>query len=116
LAIRRSLRQTGTEISREKFSRLGKISTECENGDTSVTARKGRQMGGEDKVKVTGKVKGKVVRLSFPNRSLFLLFPSCMRGFRRTRGKNVALILCSRRFRRGQAKSAYSSQAATAAT
>jgi hypothetical protein len=91
LAIRRSLRRTGTEISREKFSRLGNISTECENCDTSQTARKGRQLGGEDKVKVTGKakVKAKVARSSFPNLSLFLLFPSWMRGFRGTRGKKL---------------------------
>jgi hypothetical protein len=57
MAIRRLLGRTGTEISREKISRLGNISTECEN--TSQTAPR-RRLGGEDKVKVTGKAKVKV--------------------------------------------------------
>jgi hypothetical protein len=88
LAIRRSLRRTGTEISREKISWLGNISTECENCDTSQTARKGRQLGGEDKVKVTDKAKvkvqAKVAWRCIPRPHLFSL---PMRGFCGMRGK-----------------------------
>jgi hypothetical protein len=58
MAIRRLLGRTGTEISREKISWLGNISTECKI--TSQTASPRRRLGGEDKVKVTGKAKAKV--------------------------------------------------------
>jgi hypothetical protein len=44
---------------KEFFFWLGNISTECKSCDTSQTARKGRQLGGEEKVKVTGKAKVK---------------------------------------------------------
>jgi hypothetical protein len=57
MAIWRLLGRTGTEISREKISRLGNISTECKN--TTQTAPR-RWLGGEDKVKVTGKANVKV--------------------------------------------------------
>jgi hypothetical protein len=58
MAIRRLLGRTGTKISREKFSPLGNISRECNN--TSQAAPPRRWLGGEDKVKVTGKAKVKV--------------------------------------------------------
>jgi hypothetical protein len=70
MAIRRLLGRTGAEISQEKNSRLGNISTECEN--TSQTAPPRRQLAGEDKVKVMGKTKVKVtdkaiVKVIFPH-------------------------------------------------
>jgi hypothetical protein len=77
----------------DKFSRLGNISTECKNCDTSQAARKGRQLGGEDKVKVTGKAKVKVkVQAKVQAKVAWKCIPpphlsSPMRGFRGMRGK-----------------------------
>jgi hypothetical protein len=119
MAIRRLLGRTGTEISREKISRLGNISTECEN--TSQTALPRRRLGGEDKVKVTGKGN---VKVKCPTAPFF------DERFPRNEGKNVApsgsegktfsfsflLILDEGGLREGRVKSAYSSLAATAAT
>jgi hypothetical protein len=74
--------------------------------DTFQTARKGRQLGGEDKVTVTGKakVKAKVVRnVRIPQPLPLSSFPKLDERFLRNEGKNVArskklLVLACRLF------------------
>jgi hypothetical protein len=93
MAIRRSLGRTGTEISREKISRLGNISTECKN--TSQTAPPRRWLVGEDKVKFTGKAKVKVtgkanVKVNCQAKVYSPTAPFFDERFTRNEGKNVA--------------------------
>jgi hypothetical protein len=137
MAIRRLLGRTGTEISREKFCRLGNISTECK--DTSQTAPPWRQLGGEDNVKLTGKAKAKAkvkvtgkanVKVKVQAKMYSPTAPFFDERFPRNEGKNVArsgseqktfsfsspLILDEGGLRDGRAKSAYSLLAAAAAT